>query len=273
MTGVQTCALPISNPENVYSPAYELLKEEGEWLSEGQLKIIIQSERMKLYYKYAKELIEKGNAYVCTCEGETFRDFAKKKTNCPCRTLEKKEQILRWEKMLNKKGYEPGEAVLRFKSDMKDKNPAKRDFPLARINLHEHPRVGNKYRVWPLMNLAVTVDDIELKISHVIRGKDHRDNAERQKLIYKCLNKKFPWTSFIGRVNFKGMKLSTTEFKKGIDSGEYSGWDDPHLPTISSLKKRGYSPEDFYKLAELIGLSEVDKVIDKETYLKILGEK
>ncbi len=262
-----------TNPENIYAPAYKLLEEEGKWLSEGQSKIIIQSERMKIYYKYARELIENEFAYICTCEGETFREFAKKKANCPCRTLSKKEHILRWRKMLNKEGYQPGEAILRFKSDMKDKNPAKRDFPLARINLHKHPKVGNKYRVWPLMNLAVTIDDIELKISHIIRGKDHRDNAERQKLIYKSLNKKFPWTAFIGRVNFKGMKLSTTEFRKGIESGTYSGWDDPKLPTIISLKKKGYSPEDFYKLAELIGLSEVDKVIDQETYLKILGKK
>ena len=62
----------------------------------------------------------------------------------------------RWKKMLDKNGFKEGEAVLRFKSSMKNKNPALRDFPLARINLTKHAKQGNKYRVWPLMNLAVT---------------------------------------------------------------------------------------------------------------------
>jgi len=92
--------------------------------------------------------------------------------------------------MLDKKGYEEGEAVLRFKGNINDSNPAFRDFPLARINLAEHPIQKNKYRVWPLMNLSVAVDDIEFKTTHAVRGKDHRDNAERQKLIFKVTAKK-----------------------------------------------------------------------------------
>src|SRR4030042_256112 len=102
----------------------------------------------------------------------------KKKAN-GCQTTRKK--------MLDKYGFREGQAVLRFKSDMKHKNPAMRDFPLARIVLTEHPRQKNKYRVWPLMNLAVTVDDIEMKMTHIIRGKDHLDNAKRQEMIYKVL--------------------------------------------------------------------------------------
>ena len=98
---------------------------------------------------------------------------------CNCRSLSVKENLERWKKMLDKKGYKTGEVVLRFKSSMQDSNPAMRDFPLARINETPHPLQKKKYRVWPLMNLAVTVDDIELKMTHVIRGKDHKDNAKR----------------------------------------------------------------------------------------------
>jgi len=89
--------------------------------------------------------------------------------------------------MLDKKGFKMGEAVLRFKSKegMKHKNPAMRDFPLARINETSHARQKNKYRVWPLMNLSVTVDDIEMKIDSYYSWKDHKDNAERQKMIYE----------------------------------------------------------------------------------------
>lgn len=259
-----------TNPENIYPKAYKMLKEEGEWLSGGKAKVVIQSERMETYYEYAEKLIKKNAAYVCTCEQEKFKELVDAKKNCPCRKNTSKENMERWKKMLDKFGYDEGEAVLRFKSDMKHKNPAMRDFPLARINLTKHPLQGSKYKVWPLMNLAVTVDDIEMKMTHIIRGKDHRDNAERQKMIYRVLRKKFPWTAFLGRIHFKDMELSTTKMREDIEKGKYRGWDDKRLPTIASLKKQKYKPQAFWKFAEQVGLSESDKVMDREEYFKLL---
>jgi glutamyl-tRNA synthetase len=173
--------------------------------------------------------------------------------------------------MLDKKGYGEGEAVLRFKSSMKHKNPAMRDFPLARINLNKHPLQGNKYRVWPLMNLAVTTDDIELKMTHIIRGKDHMDNAKRQEMIYKVLNRKFPWTFFIGRIKFIDLVLSKRKMTELINKGEFSGYEDERLPTIASLRKRGYKKEAFAKLAEHQGLNDVDKVMSGDEFFKLLN--
>lgn len=262
-----------TNPENIYKPAYKMLKEESKWLTNGIAKIIIQSERMDLYYKYAEQLIKKNSAYVCTCSGDKFREYVKEKKNCPCRKLDVKENLIRWQKMLSKKGFNEGEAVLRFKSSegMKHKNPAMRDFPLARINLTEHVLQKKKYRVWPLMNLAVTVDDIELKMTHIIRGKDHRDNAKRQEMIYKALGKKFPWVGFMGKIHFKDIELSTTKIKQAIEKGKFQGWDDKRLPTIASLKKQGYKPQAFWRFSEQVGLSESDKTLDKEEYFKLLN--
>ena len=262
-----------TNPENIYKPAYKMIEQESKWLTNGIAEIIIQSERMNLYYKYAEQLIKKNSAYVCTCSGDDFRKYVKEKKDCPCRKLNIKENLERWKKMLDKKGFKEGEAVLRFKSSggMKNKNPAMRDFPLARINLKEHILQKKKYRVWPLMNLAVTVDDIELGMTHIIRGKDHRDNAKRQEMIYNVLGKKFPWTGFLGRLHIKGLKLSASQITKDIKSGKYSGWDDKRLPTIVSLKKQGYKPQAFWKFSEQVGLSETDKTIDKEEYFKLLN--
>ncbi|MCK5624800.1 glutamate--tRNA ligase [Candidatus Pacearchaeota archaeon] len=262
-----------TNPENIYKPAYKLIKQDSDWLFDKKAKIIIQSERMNLYYKYAEQLIKKNSAYVCTCSGDKFREYVKEKKDCPCRKLSVKENLERWEKMLGPKGFKEGEAVLRFKSlkGMKDKNPAMRDFPLARINLTPHPLQKKKYRVWPLMNLSVTVDDIELKMTHIIRAKEHRDNAQRQEMIYKVLGKKFPWTSFLGRWHIKGLKLSASQITKDIESGKYSGWNDKRLPTVASLKKQGYKPQAFWKFSEQIGLSESDKTIDKEEFFKLLN--
>ena len=128
----------------------------------------------------------------------------------------------------------------------------------------------NKYRVWPLMNLAVSVDDIETGITHIIRGKDHRDNAERQKMIYKILGKKYPWSVFLGRFKFKDFELSKTKIRIAIEEKKYSGWDDPRLPTIVALRKKGYKPQAFWKLAEQIGLSESDKIMDKKDFFELL---
>lgn len=272
-SGVFYVRIEDTNPENIYPPAYKMLEEESKWLSEGIAKIVIQSERMPLYYKYAEKLIRKNSVYVCTCSHEDFEKFMDSKKNCPCRTSDSRKTMEKWKKMLSfdsKKNFKQGDAVLRFKSGMKNKNPAFRDFPLARINETKHPLQGNKYRVWPLMNMAVSVDDIEMKMTHIIRGKDHRDNAERQKMIYKILGKKFPWTAFIGRIHFKDMELSTTSFRKGIEHGDFAGWSDPRLPTIASLKKQGYKPKAFLKLAEQIGLSESDKVMDRKEYFTLL---
>ncbi len=266
-----------TNPENIYAPAYKMLKEEAEWLF-GKFckisKISIQSDRMKIYYSYVEKLIKKKSAYVCTCGQEKFKELIDVQKECVCRKNDVKENLRRWKWMLSKKGYNEGEAVLRFKSDVKHKNPAMRDFPLARINFAKHPRQGNKYRVWPLMNLAVAVDDIEEKITHSIRAKDHKDNSERQKMIFKSLGKekKFPWTAFLGRLNFTDMEISASKTRKAIEEGKYSGWDDPNLPFIASLKKRGYRPEAFAKMTIERGISEVDKVISKEDYFELLDK-
>ncbi len=266
-----------TNPENVFTEAYDLLKEDSEWLSNGEAEIMVQSERLDLYYGYAVSLVEKDSAYVCTCSGDDFREFSKKKKECPCRSKSVEENIQDWEKMIASDGFKSGEAVLRIKTPedlggMQHKNPAMRDFPLARINEEEHPYIKEKHKVWPLMNLSVAIDDLETGITHIIRGKDHRDNAKRQEIIYKALGfeNKIPWTGFLGRLHFKDLTLSTSEFRKGIEEGKYSGWDDSKLPTIQALKKQRYKPEAFLKLAENIGLSESDKILDKKEYFYLL---
>lgn len=262
-----------TNPDSIYVEGYDEIKRDCDWIFGNVFEYIIQSERMEIYYKYVEILMKKNAVYVCDCESEKFKeDFVLKKKNCPCRSLSVKENLERWERMLSKdkNNFKQGEAVLRFKSNMKNKNPALRDFPLARINVTKHPLQNSKYRVWPLMNLSVSVDDIEYKMTHIIRGKDHKDNAERQKLIFKALGKKYPWTFFMGRVKFSDLELSKRKIVKKIQEGEYLGFDDEKLPTISALKKRGYKPEAFEKFVIQRGLSEVDKVISQKDFFLIL---
>jgi len=261
-----------TNADNIYPPAYELLEQDANWLFENNCEIIIQSDRMELYYKYAKKLIEKNKAYICSCSGDKFREIAKNKKECECKNLGVEIQEKRWANMFDKNGYKPGEAVLRFSADMNHPNPAMRDFPLARINETIHPRQGSKYRVWPLMNLSVTVDDIEMGLTHIIRAKEHMDNAKRQKMLFAVFGKKYPWDAYLGRWHIEGLRLSASEITKGVENGVYSGWDDKSLPTLQALAKKGYSPQAFHKMAEDRGLSEVDKKITKENFFLLLDK-
>ncbi|MBM3247533.1 glutamate--tRNA ligase, partial [Candidatus Pacearchaeota archaeon] len=253
-----------TDPKTTIKEAYKNHPKDCDWLFGNVHEYVNSSDNMKTYYEYAIKLIEKKAAYVCTCSQENFKKFAENKKECPCRKFEIKENLVRWGKMLDKKGFKQGEVVLRFKTPgvgMSHPNPAMRDFPLARISEEKHPKQGNKYRVWPLMNLVVSVDDMEYGMTHIIRGKDHRDNAERQKMIFEIFGKKFPWTFFMGRIKFTDLILSKRKIKAAIESGDYEGLEDPRLPTIASLRKRDYKPETFAKFATMRGLTEVDKVI------------
>jgi len=266
-----------TDPGTTLPESYENIRKDCDWIFGNVYKYLNASDRLEIYYKYAKELIEKNSAYICTCQQEQFRKFVEAKQDCPCRGLSTKENSERWKKMFDKNGYKGGEAVLRFKTSkslggMKHKNPAMRDFPLARISLHKHPLQKNKFRVWPLMNLAVPVDDMELGMTHIIRGKDHKDNAERQKMMFEAFGKKYPYAFFIGRIKFKDMELSKRKINAAIKEGKFESWEDERLPTVASLRKRGFRPEAFAKFVEARGLTEVDKVMDSKEFFKVIED-
>jgi glutamyl-tRNA synthetase len=261
-----------TNPENIEPKSYRVLVEDCSWLFGNVSEVIIQSDRLEVYYKYAQQFIDRESAYVCTCSSEEFKKLVEKRKPCPCRNNSVQDNLQRWAKMLDKKGYKEGDAVLRFKSDFGLNNPALIDFPLARINLKKHPRVGTKYRVWPLMNLAVFADDVEYNMTHIIRAKEHMDNAKRQELMYTALGleKITPVTVFLGRYKFTDMEISKTKIGQRIRDGEFTGWDDVRLPLIATLRKRGYTRETFEQFAIQRGISEVDKVLTKKDFFDVL---
>jgi len=257
-----------TNPDGIDPESYKMIQEDMNWLTDNQVdEVIIQSDRMETYYSYALRLIEEGHAYVCTCPAEAFREKLAKSSSCPCR--DNKENLDRWKKMLTE--YNDGDAVVRFKSDIKHKNPAMRDFPLLRINTNDHVKQGKKYRVWPLMNFSVAIDDNELGITHAIRGKDHADNAKRQEMIHTALQQNTPHSVSIGRINFEGFSLSASETKLKIDNKEYDGWDDIRLPFLRAMRRRGYQPGALRKFAISMGTTQTDKKVSQDEFMKSLN--
>ncbi|MEK6852390.1 MAG: glutamate--tRNA ligase family protein, partial [Nanoarchaeota archaeon] len=189
---------------------------------------------------------------------------------CPCREISNEENLNRWKLMHSLRGYKTGQAVIRVRTDLKLRNPALRDWPAFRITTSKHPRVGKKYKVWPLMNFAVAVDDHAQGVTHVIRGKDHIVNTERQLFIYKYMAWKAPEFIHVGRINFKNMKLSASETREAIESGHYEGWYDIRLPFIQALRRRGIQRDAFVKYAISVGLSKVDKTVEYSEFMQTI---
>jgi len=259
-----------TNPDNIDPIAYDKMPDEGKWVTKDNIsETIIQSDRMDIYYKYAKTLFDMEALYVCTCDPEESKKLRNDKQACTCRELSKDDQIKRWNKMLDGT-FKPGECVVRVKTDITHKNPAMRDFPVFRINDSKHPRQNNKYRVWPLMNMSVWVDDVEFGMTHIIRAKDHADNAKRQEYLYNYLKKPIPETVFVGKINFTGMPVSCSTTRKAIEEGKYSSWEDIRIPFLAPLRRRGFTPDAFIKYAESVGVSLNDKTVTKEEFFKTI---
>ena len=247
-----------TDPRRVDPLAYQMMEEDLKWLSVDWQEKYVQSSRMEIYYEYAQKLIEIKEAYMCTCEGGDFKKLKDECEPCPCRELPVEHSMKLWKEL---KTMEEGEAVLRVKTDIKHKNPAIRDWVAMRVVEAEHPRTGNKYRVYPMMNFSVTVDDHLMGVTHVLRGKDHLANSEKQRYLYQHFGWKVPVFVHYGRLKMEDVALSTSKARQGIEDGIYTGWDDPRLGTIRAIARRGIKQEAITELMMEIGPKISDAIV------------
>jgi glutamyl-tRNA synthetase len=245
-----------TDPKRVDPDAYEMVVEDLKWLGLGITETVTQSDRLSLYYDLCKQLIERGGAYLCTCDNEHFKELKQAKTACPCRAQSVEKNLELWQKMLDH-GFKEGEVSVRIKTDLNNPDPAMRDFPAFRIlDAPPHPKV--KAHVYPLMNFSVVADDHLLGVTHVIRGKDHIANTRRQQYIYDHFGWQVPVYRHYGRMGIEGVVLSTSQMRLGIKEGTYTGWDDIHLGTMRALARRGISPEAVKNAMLAIGIGDTD---------------
>lgn len=253
-----------TDPRRVYMDAYEMIPEDLSWMGVECHETFIQSDRIPIYYEYARKLIELGQAYMCSCDGGEFKKLKDSSEACPCRNLSVEENLKLWDKMPE---MSEGEAVLRVKTDLNHKNPAIRDWVAMRIVEAEHPRIGFKYKIYPMMNFSVAVDDHLMGITHVLRGKDHLANSEKQTYLYNHFEWEVPAFIHYGRLKMDDVALSTSQARAGIEEGKYWGWDDPRLGTIKAIARRGITPESIQELMNEIGVKIADSTISwKKVY-------
>ena len=257
-----------TNPEAIREEAYKLIPEDANWITKGNIKeLIIQSDNLQRYYEVIETLLSSSHAYVCGCKPAKFKKLLDNQQACPCRYGE--ESLARWEKMLS--NAKEGSFVVRMKADLTHPNPSLRDFPLARIKTAKHPRTGKKFRVWPLLNLAVSVDDHDEGITHTIRAKDHADNEKKQEWIFNSMGWMMPEHLYIGKINFTNLKLSTRTTAELIRKKKYTGWDDIRLPFLQALRRRGYQADAIIKYAVEMGVTSHDKTVSLEEFMKTLN--
>ena len=242
---------------------YDLIRRDVTWLGCRWDTEFVQSDRLPIYYDHARRILERGHAYVCTCGRKDFQEKARTRESCSCRDLTPNENLLRWNHMLNGT-YGEGKAVVRIKTDMNHPNPAVRDWPALRIidtTKYPHPRVGSKYRVWPLYNFACGIDDHLMAITHVIRGKEHLTNQTRQEYMYDHFGWKYPEAIHYGRLKITGTSLSKSVILQGFRNGFYEHWDDPRLATLAALRRRGITSQAIRRLMMDVGPKTADVVL------------
>ena len=250
------------NPE-----AYDLIKEGIDWLgAKYDKKIIYKSDRLKIYYDYAEELLKKGYMYVCDCAQEEMQKLRKKGVECPCRNLPLEKHLERWKKMFDAK---PGEFTVRLKTNMSHPDPAFRDRVMFRISDRIHPKTKNKYRVWPLLEFSWAIDDHLLGITHIIRGIDLVTETNVEKFIWDIFKWEHPTTIHTGFFTIEGIKISKSKGAQEVGSGQYIGWNDPRLWSLQSLKDRGILPEAIREFCLNMGLTRSNSVIAIEVLYAI----
>ncbi|QSW99381.1 glutamate--tRNA ligase [Haloterrigena alkaliphila] len=240
--------------------AYDAILEDLDYLGFEPDATYRASDRLETYYDHARELIDLGGAYTCSCSGEEFSDLKNSGEPCPHRDKDVETVREEFEAMIDGE-YSSGEMVLRVKTDIEHKNPALRDWVAFRMIDTPHPRKeASEYRCWPMLDFQSGVDDHLLEVTHIIRGIDLQDSAKRQRFVYDYFGWEYPEVVHWGHVQIDAydVKMSTSTIAELIEQGDLDGWDDPRAPTIKSLRRRGIRGAAIVEAMSGLGTSTSD---------------
>ncbi|RNJ26196.1 glutamate--tRNA ligase [Halosegnis longus] len=240
--------------------AYDAILEDIEYLGFEPSEVYRASDRLDIYYEHARELIDAGGAYTCTCPQGEFSELKNSGEACPHREKDAGTVHEEFDAMVDGE-YESGDIVLRVRTDIEHKNPALRDFVAFRMIDTPHPREeAADYRCWPMLDFQSGIDDHLTGVTHIIRGIDLQDSAKKQRFVYDYFGWEYPEVVHWGHVQVDAydVKLSTSTLKEKIEAGEYDGWDDPRVPTIKSLRRRGIRGQAIVDAMVELGTSTSD---------------
>ena len=265
--GVYNLRFDDTNPSKEEVEYVESIKEDVRWLGfDWGDRLFYASDYFEQLYQYAVQLITKGKAYVCSLSAEEIRQYRGTLTEpgkeSPFRTRSVEENLDLFERMRAGE-FEDGTHVLRAKIDMASPNVIMRDPTLYRIRRVPHHRTGNKWCIYPMYDFAHGLSDSIEGITHSICTLEFEINRQLYDWILDELNVDcHPQQIEFARLNLSYTLLSKRKLVELVEDEYVSGWDDPRMPTLSGLRRRGLTPESIRNFCERIGVAKRDSMVD-----------
>ncbi|MEM3364023.1 MAG: glutamate--tRNA ligase [Candidatus Micrarchaeia archaeon] len=249
-----------TNPEKCRQEFVDSILNDIAWFGIKPDGVFFVSDMLEDMIKTMEKLLREGNAYVCMCSQEATKEKRARGEECECRQRSIEENLALWEQM--KTTMKEGEAVVRLKGDMKSLNTTMRDPALFRVLETPHYRQGKKYRVYPTYDFETSVSDALLGVTHVLRSKEFELRAELQSTILRLAGLRSPQYYEFARLAIDGYPVSKRYIKPYVESGFFSGYDDPRLVTLAGLRRRGIPPKAIEEYVTSFGLSKVEVETD-----------
>lgn len=255
-----------TNPTKEEAEYVESIKEDVRWLGfDWGNRLYYASDYFDKIYQYAVQLIKKGLAYICDLTAEQIREYRGTLTEpgkeSPYRNRSVEEN-LEWFERMKKGEFEDGARVLRAKIDMASPNLVMRDPALYRIRKVSHHRTGSEWCIYPMYDFAHCLCDSIEGITHSICTLEFEINRPLYDWLLDKLELYHPRQIEFARLNLSHTVLSKRKLLELVETGRVHGWDDPRMPTISGLRRRGYTPEAIRNFCGRIGVAKFNSVID-----------
>lgn len=265
--GICNLRMDDTNPSKEDSEYVDAIKEDIHWLGfDWGDRLYYGSDYFEQDYKYAVELIKKGLAYVCELSPEEFKEYRGDTAHpaiSPWRDRPIEESLDLFERMKNGE-FEEGRYTLRAKIDLASGNFNMRDPVIYRIRYIEHHRQGNKWCIYPMYDFAHPLQDAIEGITHSLCSLEYEDH--RPLYDWVVSNVSIPGIKprqiEFARLGINYTVMSKRKLRELVEKGYVSGWDDPRMPTLCGLRRRGYTAASIRDFCEKIGVSKVDSTVD-----------
>lgn len=259
-----------TNPSKEEVEYVDSIKADVQWLGfSWDDRMFYASDYFEKLYECAIHLIKKGKAYVCDLSAEQMREYRGTLTEpgkeSPYRNRSVEENLDLFQKMRDGE-FADGSRVLRAKIDMSSPNINMRDPAIYRIMHAEHHRTGDKWCIYPMYDYAHPISDAIEGITHSICTLEFEDHRPLYDWVLQELSDmnfpSRPQQIEFARLNLTKMVMSKRKLRALVEQGYVSGWDDPRMPTISGLRRRGYTPEAIRDFCDRIGIAKSNSTVD-----------
>ncbi|MBE6051209.1 MAG: glutamine--tRNA ligase/YqeY domain fusion protein [Clostridium sp.] len=257
-----------TNPVKEDTEYVESIKEDVKWLGFDWDNLFFASNYFDTMYEKAILLIKKGKAYVCDLTPEEMKEYRGTLTTpgkeSPYRNRSIEENLDLFERMKNGE-FEDGSKVLRAKIDMASRNMNMRDPIIYRISHSTHHNTGDKWCIYPMYDFAHPIEDAIEGITHSIctlEFADHRPLYDW--VVAECEFESVPRQYEFARLNITNTVMSKRKLKLLVDEGIVDGWDDPRMPTVAGLRRKGYTPESIRNFCQAIGVAKATSTVDEQ---------